>query len=118
MYCEIVSSFSYSDATHVLYMYCTCLLLILCGRYHDIECVIVSTSLIVVVIIIRILNLYAEENAIEDALYYLGEALRKGVITNEVFLKVSIQTDNGVCHSMTIQWNLSKKDTSLIRESK
>ncbi len=36
----------------------------------------------------RILNLYAEENAIEDALYYLGEALRKGVITHEVFLKV------------------------------
>ena len=37
----------------------------------------------------RILQLYAEENAIEDTVYYLGEALRKGVIELETFLKVS-----------------------------
>ncbi|XP_061533627.1 tumor susceptibility 101a isoform X3 [Phycodurus eques] len=34
-----------------------------------------------------ILNLYAEENAIEDTIFYLGEALRRGVIDLEVFLK-------------------------------
>ena len=36
----------------------------------------------------RILRLYAEENAIDDTIYYLGEALRRGVITSEAFLKV------------------------------
>jgi len=36
----------------------------------------------------RILNLYAEENAIDDAMYFLGEALRREAITLEVFLKV------------------------------
>ncbi len=36
----------------------------------------------------RILQLYAEENAVDDTIYYLGEALRKGVIELEVFLKV------------------------------
>uniref|UniRef100_A0A3B5K6Y7 Tumor susceptibility 101a n=1 Tax=Takifugu rubripes TaxID=31033 RepID=A0A3B5K6Y7_TAKRU len=36
----------------------------------------------------QILNLYAEENAIEDTIFYLGEALRRGVIDLEVFLKV------------------------------
>jgi ESCRT-I complex subunit TSG101 len=35
----------------------------------------------------QILQLYAEENAIEDTVYYLGEALRKGVIELETFLK-------------------------------
>uniref|UniRef100_A0A8C1I2W9 Tumor susceptibility 101b n=1 Tax=Cyprinus carpio carpio TaxID=630221 RepID=A0A8C1I2W9_CYPCA len=35
----------------------------------------------------QILNLYAEENAIEDTIFYLGEALRKGVIDLDVFLK-------------------------------
>jgi ESCRT-I complex subunit TSG101 len=35
----------------------------------------------------QILQLYAEENAVEDTVYYLGEALRKGVIELEVFLK-------------------------------
>uniref|UniRef100_A0A674P505 Tumor susceptibility 101a n=1 Tax=Takifugu rubripes TaxID=31033 RepID=A0A674P505_TAKRU len=35
----------------------------------------------------QILNLYAEENAIEDTIFYLGEALRRGVIDLEVFLK-------------------------------
>ena len=36
----------------------------------------------------RILQLYAEENALDDTIYYLGEALRKGVIELEIFLKV------------------------------
>ncbi|XP_030622032.1 tumor susceptibility gene 101 protein [Chanos chanos] len=35
----------------------------------------------------QILNLYAEESAIEDTIFYLGEALRKDVIDLEVFLK-------------------------------
>ena len=38
----------------------------------------------------RILQLYAEENAIDDTIYYLGEALRKGVIELDVFLKVML----------------------------
>lgn len=37
----------------------------------------------------RLLNSFAEEQAIEDAIYYLGEALRKDVIDLDVFLKVS-----------------------------
>ena len=41
----------------------------------------------------RILRLYAEENAIDDTIYYLGEALRKGVIELDVFLKVIIKKD-------------------------
>ena len=48
----------------------------------------------------QILRLYAEENAIDDTIYYLGEALRKGVITHEVFLKVS---ENHTHHTVTIQ---------------
>ena len=36
----------------------------------------------------RILRLYAQENAVDDTIYFLGEALRKGVIELEVFLKV------------------------------
>ncbi|XP_064397576.1 tumor susceptibility gene 101 protein-like [Halichondria panicea] len=35
----------------------------------------------------QILRLYAEENAIDDTIYYLGEALRKGVIDLDAFLK-------------------------------
>lgn len=35
----------------------------------------------------QILNSFAEENATEDAVYYLGEALRKGVIDLDIFLK-------------------------------
>eukprot|EP00112_Aurelia_sp_Birch-Aquarium-sp1_P022281 Seg6229.1 transcript_id=Seg6229.1/GoldUCD/mRNA.D3Y31 product="Tumor susceptibility gene 101 protein" protein_id=Seg6229.1/GoldUCD/D3Y31 len=35
----------------------------------------------------QILNTFAEENAVEDAIYYLGEALRREVIDLEVFLK-------------------------------
>ena len=44
--------------------------------------------LLVYMCLFRILQLYAEENAIEDTIYYLGEALRKDVIELEVFLKV------------------------------
>ncbi|KAF7687971.1 tumor susceptibility gene 101 protein [Silurus meridionalis] len=35
----------------------------------------------------QILSLYAEENAIEDTIFYLGEALRRDVIDLDVFLK-------------------------------
>lgn len=35
----------------------------------------------------QILRLYAEENAVDDTIYYLGEALRKGIIELDVFLK-------------------------------
>lgn len=35
----------------------------------------------------QLLNAFAEENAIEDAIYYLGEALRRGIIDLDVFLK-------------------------------
>ncbi|XP_054707741.1 tumor susceptibility gene 101 protein-like [Uloborus diversus] len=35
----------------------------------------------------QLLNAFAEENATEDAVYYLGEALRKGVIDLDIFLK-------------------------------
>lgn len=35
----------------------------------------------------QLLNSFAEEQAIEDAIYYLGEALRKDVIDLDVFLK-------------------------------
>lgn len=39
------------------------------------------------IIFFRLLNAYAEEAAMEDAIYYLGEALRSGVIDLETFLK-------------------------------
>lgn len=35
----------------------------------------------------QILNAYAEEASTEDAIYYMGEALRRGVIDLDVFLK-------------------------------
>ncbi|XP_026282501.1 tumor susceptibility gene 101 protein isoform X2 [Frankliniella occidentalis] len=35
----------------------------------------------------QILNSYAEEAALEDTIYYVGEALRRGVIDLDVFLK-------------------------------
>lgn len=38
-------------------------------------------------ILSRLINAYAEEAAVEDAIYYLGEALRSGVIDLETFLK-------------------------------
>jgi len=40
------------------------------------------------VCIVRLLNAFAEEQATEDAVYYMGEALRKGVVELDVFLKV------------------------------
>ena len=36
----------------------------------------------------RILNLFAEENAVEDTIYYLSESLIKEAIDLELFLKV------------------------------
>uniref|UniRef100_A0A671MEJ8 Tumor susceptibility gene 101 protein-like n=1 Tax=Sinocyclocheilus anshuiensis TaxID=1608454 RepID=A0A671MEJ8_9TELE len=50
---------------------------------NDIDDVIVPTAPLYK----QILNLYAEENAIEDTIFYLGEALRKDVIDLDVFLK-------------------------------
>ena len=44
----------------------------------------------------RLLNSFAEEQAIEDAIYYLGEALRKDVIDLDVFLKVSMKMNYNV----------------------
>ena len=38
----------------------------------------------------QLLNSFAEENAIVDAIYYLSEALRKGIVDLEIFLKVCI----------------------------
>ena len=38
----------------------------------------------------RLFKAFAEEQALEDAIYYLGEALRKNVIDLDVFLKVSL----------------------------
>lgn len=35
----------------------------------------------------QILKLFAEENAVEDTMYYLSDSLRRGVIESEVFLK-------------------------------
>lgn len=35
----------------------------------------------------RLLNAYAEEAAIEDSIYYIGEALRNEVLDLEAFLK-------------------------------
>lgn len=52
---------------------------------NDIDDVIVPTAPLYK----QILNLYAEENAIEDTIFYLGEALRRDVIDLDVFLKVS-----------------------------
>lgn len=36
----------------------------------------------------RLLTAFAEESALEDAMYYVGEALRRNVIDLDVFLKV------------------------------
>lgn len=55
---------------------------------NDIDDIIVPTAPLYK----QILNLYAEENAIEDTIFYLGEALRRGVIDLEVFLKVREHT--------------------------
>ena len=45
---------------------------------------------IFIIFFCRLVNSFAEEQAIEDAIYYLGEALRKSVIESDVFLKVKI----------------------------
>ena len=37
----------------------------------------------------QLLNAFAEEAALEDSLYYLGEALRQGVVDTDAFLKDS-----------------------------
>ena len=37
----------------------------------------------------QLVNAYAEESAVEDAIYYVGEGLRKEVIDLDTFLKVS-----------------------------
>ncbi|XP_056115037.1 tumor susceptibility gene 101 protein [Rhinichthys klamathensis goyatoka] len=50
---------------------------------NDLDDVIVPTAPLYK----QILNLYAEENAIEDTIFYLGEALRRDVIDLDVFLK-------------------------------
>ncbi|XP_055505603.1 tumor susceptibility 101a [Leucoraja erinacea] len=50
---------------------------------NDIDEVVVPTAPLYK----QILNLYAEENAIEDTIFYLGEALRRDVVDLEVFLK-------------------------------
>lgn len=39
------------------------------------------------ILFFRLLNAYADEAAIEDAIYYLGEGLRGGVIDLDTFLK-------------------------------
>ena len=38
----------------------------------------------------RLINLFGEEQATEDAIYCLSEALRKGVLDLDVFLKVGL----------------------------
>ena len=38
-------------------------------------------------VFVRLLDAFAEEAATEDAIYYMGEALRAGVIDLDVFLK-------------------------------
>lgn len=43
---------------------------------------------------VRLLNAFAEEQATEDAVYYMGEALRKGVVELDVFLKVTACHDD------------------------
>lgn len=48
------------------------------------------------VYIARLVDAFAEEQAIEDAIYYLGEALRKNVIELESFLKVLLVMLSGI----------------------
>ena len=50
------------------------------------------TWLVCLVLRSRLLNAFAEEQATEDAVYYLGEALRKDVIDLDVYLKVRTTT--------------------------
>lgn len=50
--------------------------------------VLKSNNLHHIYFLCRLVDAFAEEQAIEDAIYYLGEALRKNVIELESFLKV------------------------------
>ena len=72
---------------------------------NDIDEVIIPTAPLYK----QILNLYAEENAIEDTIFYLGEALRRGVIDLDVFLKVcllhSAFQSFGTCFRTTVAEN-------------
>ncbi len=45
---------------------------------------------LILYLLFRILDLYAEENSLDDTMYYLGEALRQEKIELDVFLKVWI----------------------------
>ena len=71
---------------------------------NDIEVIIPTTPLYK-----QILNLYAVENAIEDTIFYLGEALRRGVIDLDVFLKVCLLHSAfqrfGTCFRATVAEN-------------
>lgn len=75
---------------------------------NDIDDVIIPTAPLYK----QILNLYAEENAIEDTIFYLGEALRRGVIDLEVFLKVCSSLyfflfflrEQKFCHLLSCIW--------------
>ena len=53
-------------------------------------CWVLLPSRICCVYVFRLLTAFAEEQATGDAIYYLGEALRRGVIDLDVFLKVHI----------------------------
>ena len=72
---------------------------------NDIDEVIIPTAPLYK----QLLNLYAEENAIEDTIFYLGEALRRGVIDLDVFLKVcllhSAFQSFGTCFRTTVAEN-------------
>ena len=51
-------------------------------------CCYFCVDLLLFLFIFRILNLFAEENAVEDTIYYLSESLRKEAIDLDLFLKV------------------------------
>lgn len=69
---------------------------------NDIDEVIIPTAPLYK----QILNLYAEENAIEDTIFYLGEALRRGVIDLDVFLKVGFLGDFEDVHFKCVYFGL------------
>lgn len=58
------------------------------GRLENQEQISIDDAVVTTAPLYRqLLKSFAEEQAIEDAIYYLGEALRKNVIDLEVFLK-------------------------------
>ena len=85
---------------------------------NDIDEVIIPTA----PLYNQILNLYAEENAIEDTIFYLGEALRRGVIDLDVFLKVcllhSAFQSFGTCFRTTVAENHKSEGLSVGDELK